>query len=819
MKKNYLLLLLLSLLGLTTFAQAPGCPDVTAGAVPAICQPPQPGEECRTLTADYFETGATTSYSVSSVPYAPPYPFIGGTQISVNTDDIWSSAVNLPFSFCFYGNNYTSAFIGSNGVITFNTQTAGGFCNYAFSQAIPNTSFPIRNAIYGVYQDIDPSVDNNFANPNINYQVLGAYPCRTLVVNFSEVAQFGTNCANNANIGAQTSQIVLYETTNVIEVYVERRVPCTSWQNGVGLIGIQNAAGTQATVPPGRNTGSWTAIQEAWRFTPTGPSIVDFAWMDGPTQISTSTSVSVCPEETTTYTAVATYNRCDGTTVVKTANVTVEVADPLDLGEPEDFYICESGPGPFTFDLTENSETILNGLDPFINVITFHNSELDATEGFSPISDADAANYVTDGELETIWVRVENYFTSCIATTSFTIEASTAPQAGTPANIQVCDPENDGVETFDLTALDGDVLQGQDPNQFVVTYHTSQADAENNVNAITTPEAYTTGSATIYVRLTNAADEDCYSTTSFIITVTPTPVVDEPEDVFACDDTGYVLPELTVGGYFNQPNGVGPIAEGTTVLATQTIYIYAESGTTPNNCTDESSFVVTVYEKPEVDTPADVDACESYVLPALTVGNYYTGPGGTGTQLNAGDEITVTQDIYIYANSGIEVECSDEHVFNVEVFYPPVLVPATTIEVCDDNFDDFGIFNLLPAGQEVINGQSGLTVTFHETIEGAEFGSNAINNPGSYSAITGEIYIRVVQEGSTINCPSIEPLQLIVNPRPAIPTPSNYPLCDDNNPGDLEEEFDLTTRDASVTGGVAGVPAAYYLTQAYALSG
>ena len=38
-----------------------------------------------------------------------------------------------------------------------------------------------------------------------------------------------------------------------------------------------------------------------------------------------------------------------------------------------------------------------------------------------------------------------------------------------------------------------------------------------------------------------------------------------------------------------------------------------------------------------------VVACDSYTLPLLNVGNYFTGPGGTGTPHFAGDPITTTQ--------------------------------------------------------------------------------------------------------------------------------------------------------------------------------
>ena len=85
---------------------------------------------------------------------------------------------------------------------------------------------------------------------------------------------------------------------------------------------------------------------------------------------------------------------------------------------------------------------------------------------------------------------------------------------------------------------------------------------------------------------------------AFTVTINTTPVADAPADVTACD--GYVLPALTVGNYFSTTGGVGPIPVGTNITSTQTIFVYAETGTTPN-CTDENSFTVTINTTPVFD--------------------------------------------------------------------------------------------------------------------------------------------------------------------------------------------------------------------------
>ena len=284
-----------------------------------------PDNNCVNLTATYTDSHDTSSYEVFSAPYMPAFPFTGGTQVSVNIDDVWSGDLPIPFKFCFYGVPYNALNIGSNGVVTFNTHAAGSNCPWAFTAQIPSTTFPILNAIYAPYQDTNPSILTPPAVPNINYQVLGIAPCRVFVINFSKEAQF--SCANS--VGLQTSQLVLYETSNVIDIYIQDRTACTTWNSGNGVIGIQNATGTNAVVPPGRNTGTWEAHNEAWRFLPSGASNVTFQWLQNGAPYTTNLNANVCITQDTNMTAQATYTACDGTQVIKSENVLLHLLTPV----------------------------------------------------------------------------------------------------------------------------------------------------------------------------------------------------------------------------------------------------------------------------------------------------------------------------------------------------------------------------------------------------------------------------------------------------------------------------------------------------------
>ncbi len=289
---------------LSTWAQFPGCPAVEAGADQTLNCPGQ----CATLTAQPIVTGLTTGYTVSSINYAPPiaYNAPGGTPISVNTDDVWSPNIQLPFNFCFYGQTFTTCRVGSNGAI----RMGGGGGNnhpWMFSSSVPSPNLTDAGNIFGIYHDIDPSVSVPNGGGQVKWYLMGEAPCRIFIVSFYEMAHFACNNLRS------THMMVLYETTNVIDVYVEKKETCQTWNSGRAVIGIQNFNGSQGLAAPGRNTGPWQVFTpEAWRFSPSGTPTYSISWLQNGQVISNNLSIDVCPTTTSTYTASVTYTPCAG---------------------------------------------------------------------------------------------------------------------------------------------------------------------------------------------------------------------------------------------------------------------------------------------------------------------------------------------------------------------------------------------------------------------------------------------------------------------------------------------------------------------------
>lgn len=87
-------------------------------------------------------------FNVSTQPYQP---ITGGTVLSFPSTDDSGVVVTLPFAFPWFGANYNSVLIQTNGFISFDTTTCTSGC-YS-NGTIPSTGAP-NNAIYGWWDDL-----------------------------------------------------------------------------------------------------------------------------------------------------------------------------------------------------------------------------------------------------------------------------------------------------------------------------------------------------------------------------------------------------------------------------------------------------------------------------------------------------------------------------------------------------------------------------------------------------------------------------------------------------------------------------------------
>jgi uncharacterized delta-60 repeat protein len=177
------------------------------------------------------------------------------------------------------------------------------------------------------------------------------------------------------------------------------------------------------------------------------------------------------------------------------------------------------------------------------------------------------------------------------------------------------------------------------------------------------------GSQTLYVYASNGT---CSDENSFEISIDAPVTADAPGNETSCES--YTLPSLATGDYFTESNAGGTMLNaGDVISGSQTLYVYASNGT----CSDENSFEISIDAPVAADAPSNESSCESYTLPSLATGDYFTESNAGGTMLNAGDVISSSQTLYVYAENGT---CSDENSFGITINE----LPVNTVSVLDN---------------------------------------------------------------------------------------------------------------------------------------
>jgi len=166
------------------------------------------------------------------------------------------------------------------------TTSAGdlGQYNFAGPPTFPNTSNP-GNVIAAMAKDLYMT-----ASGTLRFWTAGIAPTRRFVLSYENVPGFTTN-------GLNTVQVILYETTGVVDIQITQ-----STGTGNRTVGLQDATKTIGAVAPGRDAFGGTISNEAWRFSP--PAAYTYVWSPAAGLSSTTTGTT-----TLSYSAPGTYDK------------------------------------------------------------------------------------------------------------------------------------------------------------------------------------------------------------------------------------------------------------------------------------------------------------------------------------------------------------------------------------------------------------------------------------------------------------------------------------------------------------------------------
>ena len=528
---------------------------------------------------------------------------------------------------------------------------------------------------------------------------------------------------------------------------------------------------------------------------------------------------------------------------------------------PTDLIVCDDNvpDGVVELDLTVKDGEITGNNANY--VVTYHPDQASADLGTPEVLPSADAYVGTDGEV--VYVRVEHVSTGCYDTTTLTLQVVGAPAANAPAPLTYCDPDNDGLGTFDLASTVAGITGG-DP-ALDVTFHLTQQNAEDDVLPQASPLSNVLGQV-IFVRVDYAnASTDCPTVLQLQLIVNPTPEIEEsPSPLELCDEdgtsdgftefdltaseteilNGLSAADYTVTYYVDPADAaVGPTASSyiaapgaftNTMPFQQTIGVRVEDNTTGCHSTALLDLEVHLLPEPVTTTEAlQLNICDDsldndgYAVFDLTVQNGLITANESGlsvsyyeTQLEAQDDQPIA-DPTAYANTSVngqphnpqtlyvrvtdnDTGCYDFSTLTLVVDPVPTPTPSDqldALEQCDSATpgDMVELFDLTANETDILNGETGVTPTYHETLEDAEAGTPMIADPTAYANLsdTQTIYVRVTNDST--GCYTIVDFDIVVHPLPAVVAVTDYEVCEVQTDGVYG--FDLESKTEEVLNG------------------
>lgn len=280
------------------------------------------------------------------------------------------------------------------------------------------------------------------------------------------------------------------------------------------------------------------------------------------------------------------------------------------------FETCENSDK--SYDLNETIDALTDGQENVL--ITFYNSQSEASEGTSPLS----SNYNYLANNDKIYVRSEfiapSLAASCFSIGQFSLKINTSPPLATISNLENCDDDYDGLLIFNIETQSNFVIRGLNPNNYTITYFNTQNDANNNENIINDTKVVAENNQTFYIRVENKYTS-CFSTTSFNTIIHRKPEVDITDQVVCLDNLPLIVSAETD---VSSDTYLWSTGETTSIISIQRIGTYSVTVRSLNNCSTTSTFNVTESEKAKIEFTETVDFSYPHNITVTVsgIGNY-----------------------------------------------------------------------------------------------------------------------------------------------------------------------------------------------------
>jgi len=519
------------------------------------------------------------------------------------------------------------------------------------------------------------------------------------------------------------------------------------------------------------------------------------------------------------------------TTCYDISPLEILVIDPPIVFQPTDIIICDDDQDGFSIvNLESRIPEIASNLTDL--TFTFHLNYSDANNGSNSITTPNSYNTQT----QTIYVRVESLITTCHSIVNFEVIINTLPVFLPQSTFITCESDGNEINDFYFNLKDDDILNGQIGKE--VLYFETAQDAIDRTNIIdkSLPYQNLSNPQTIYIRVENLTDINCFGISDIEIEVVQFVTYNQPIDISICDDpsndgfeslnltqkieeiSNGISENLNISFHLSFNDADLDLNElpldYTNIVNPQHLYARIENEIL---CPAIAEFIVNIVQVPEINSAPDLIDCddnydglisfdltqvETTVLDVridnINISYHETldnAENNSGMILSPENYTNISnpQTVYIKVTNTLS-NCYSIQPINLSVNLPPIINEFEDYNIC---FNATSSFDLSEINNVIVDDDTDVLFSYYESLTDAQSNSNTLNTNYTYSTFSDNIFVRV--EFISTGCFYIYPFQLIVNPLPIANQPPDLQACDDES-NDGIENFNLFLVNNSVIG-------------------